>query len=66
MVTAGMQHLAGGMFAIVEDQFEHPCGALQLRGRGLSVADTALHCGYHSPSALTAALRRQSSSDKAN
>lgn len=34
--------------------------ALQLRGRGMSVADTALHCGYHSPSALTAALRRQS------
>ena len=34
--------------------------ALQLRGRGLSVADTALHCGYQSPSALTAALRRQS------
>ena len=34
--------------------------ARQLRGRGMSVADTALHCGYHSPSALTAALRRQS------
>ena len=34
--------------------------ALQLRGRGMSVAATALHCGYHSPSALTAALRRQS------
>jgi AraC-like DNA-binding protein len=34
--------------------------ALQLRGRGMSVADTALHCGYQSPSALTAALRRQS------
>ena len=34
--------------------------ALQLRGRGMSVADTALHCGYNSPSALTAALRRQS------
>lgn len=33
--------------------------AVQLRGRGLSVADTALHCGYQSPSALTAALRRQ-------
>lgn len=36
--------------------------AVQLRGRGMSVADTALHCGYQSPSALTAALRRQSSS----
>jgi len=34
--------------------------ALQLRERGMSVADTALHCGYHSPSALTAALRRRS------
>jgi len=34
--------------------------ALRLRERGMSVADTALHCGYNSPSALTAALRRQS------
>jgi AraC-like DNA-binding protein len=33
--------------------------AVQLRGRGMSVADTALHCGYQSPSALTAALKRQ-------
>ncbi|MEP6772989.1 MAG: AraC family transcriptional regulator, partial [Polaromonas sp.] len=32
--------------------------AVQLRGRGMSVADTALHCGYQSPSALTAAMRR--------
>jgi AraC-like DNA-binding protein len=32
--------------------------ALQLRAGGLSVADTALRCGYQSPSALTAALRR--------
>jgi AraC-like DNA-binding protein len=34
--------------------------AVQLRQRGMNVADTALHCGYQSPSALTAALRRQS------
>jgi AraC-like DNA-binding protein len=34
--------------------------ALRLRGRGMSVADTALHCGYRSPSALTAAIKRQS------
>lgn len=33
--------------------------AVQLRSRGMSVADTAQHCGYRSPSALTAALRRQ-------
>ena len=33
--------------------------AVQLRSRGMSVADTALHCGYQSPSALTAALKRQ-------
>ena len=33
--------------------------AVQLRSQGLSVADTALQCGYQSPSALTAALRRQ-------
>ena len=33
--------------------------AQQLRTGGLSVADTALRCGYQSPSALTAALRRQ-------
>lgn len=32
--------------------------AMQLRSRGMSVADTALHCGYQSPSALTAAMRR--------
>lgn len=29
------------------------------RAQGLSVAETALRCGYRSPSALTAALRRQ-------
>lgn len=34
--------------------------AVQLRQRGMSVADTALHCGYQSPSALTAALKRLS------
>lgn len=33
--------------------------AVQLRSRGMSVAETAQHCGYQSPSALTAALRRQ-------
>lgn len=32
--------------------------ALQLRDGGLSVAETARRCGYQSPSALTAALRR--------
>ncbi|MDI1240075.1 MAG: AraC family transcriptional regulator [Polaromonas sp.] len=32
--------------------------AVQLRGSGLSVAETARRCGYQSPSALTAALRR--------
>ncbi|MDP1956409.1 MAG: AraC family transcriptional regulator [Polaromonas sp.] len=32
--------------------------APQLRGEGFSVAETALRCGYQSPSALTAALRR--------
>ncbi len=32
--------------------------AVQLRDGGLSVAETALRCGYQSPSALTAALRR--------
>lgn len=32
--------------------------AVQLRDGGTSVAETALHCGYQSPSALTAALRR--------
>lgn len=35
--------------------------AVQLRRSGFSVADTALRCGYQSPSALTAALRRQAS-----
>jgi AraC-like DNA-binding protein len=40
--------------------------AVQLRGRGMSVADTALHCGYQSPSALTAALKRQSGVDSAH
>jgi AraC-like DNA-binding protein len=33
--------------------------AVQLRDGGMSVAETALRCGYQSPSALTAALRRQ-------
>jgi len=32
--------------------------AVQLRDGGMSVAETALRCGYQSPSALTAALRR--------
>jgi AraC-like DNA-binding protein len=32
--------------------------AMQLRDGGLGVAETALRCGYQSPSALTAALRR--------
>lgn len=32
--------------------------AQQLRVQGLSVAEAALRCGYRSPSALTAALRR--------
>lgn len=32
--------------------------AAQLRDSGLSVAEAALRCGYQSPSALTAALRR--------
>jgi len=32
--------------------------ALRLRGAGVSVASAARQCGYHSPSALTAALRR--------
>ncbi|HQS00928.1 MULTISPECIES: AraC family transcriptional regulator [Comamonadaceae] len=32
--------------------------AVQLRDGGLSVAETAQRCGYQSPSALTAALRR--------
>ncbi|MDO9113881.1 MAG: AraC family transcriptional regulator [Polaromonas sp.] len=32
--------------------------AMQLRDGGLSVAETARRCGYLSPSALTAALRR--------
>lgn len=32
--------------------------AVQLRAGGLSVAETAQRCGYQSPSALTAALRR--------
>jgi AraC-like DNA-binding protein len=26
----------------------------------MRVADTAMHCGYNSPSALTAALKRRS------
>ncbi|MEO6016280.1 MAG: helix-turn-helix transcriptional regulator, partial [Polaromonas sp.] len=38
--------------------------AVQLRARGLSVADTALQCGYRSPSALTAALRLQRLQDR--
>jgi len=33
--------------------------ARRWRAEGLSVAETALRCGYRSPSALTAALRRQ-------
>ncbi len=33
--------------------------ATHLRQRGHSVADTALQCGYLSPSALTAAMRKQ-------
>jgi AraC-like DNA-binding protein len=32
--------------------------ARQLRASGVSVAETALRCGYQSPSALTAAMRR--------
>lgn len=32
--------------------------AAQLRSGGMTVADTALRCGYQSPSALTAAMRR--------
>lgn len=32
--------------------------ARALRAQGMSVADTARHCGYLSPSALTAALKR--------
>ena len=32
--------------------------AAQLRRGGMTVADTALRCGYQSPSALTAAMRR--------
>jgi AraC-like DNA-binding protein len=32
--------------------------AVQLRDGGMGVAETALRCGYQSPSALTAALRR--------
>ncbi len=32
--------------------------ARALRAAGMGVADTAIHCGYQSPSALTAALRR--------
>lgn len=32
--------------------------AMQLRDGGMGVAETALRCGYQSPSALTAALRR--------
>ena len=32
--------------------------AQQLRAAGLGVAETAQRCGYRSPSALTAALRR--------
>ncbi|MFC5522205.1 helix-turn-helix domain-containing protein [Polaromonas jejuensis] len=35
------------------------CRAQALRADGMTVADTALHCGYQSPSALTAAMRRQ-------
>jgi len=34
--------------------------ARQLRAGGLSVAQTARRCGYRSPSALTAAMRRES------
>lgn len=33
--------------------------AAELRSSGLGVAETALRCGYQSPSALTAALRRE-------
>ena len=33
--------------------------AVQLREGGVNVAETALRCGYQSPSALTAALRRR-------
>jgi AraC-like DNA-binding protein len=32
--------------------------ARRLRGQGLAVAEVAGRCGYRSPSALTAALRR--------
>ena len=32
--------------------------ARRLRAQGLAVAEVAAHCGYRSPSALTAALRR--------
>ena len=35
--------------------------ARQLRAGGLGVAETARRCGYRSPSALTAALRRDAS-----
>lgn len=34
--------------------------ALRLRTEGMSVQEAALRCGYRSPSALTAALRRRS------
>lgn len=40
--------------------------ARQLRAQGLPVADVARRCGYRSPSALTAALRRSERTPPAN
>ena len=40
--------------------------ARQLRSQGLPVSEVALRCGYRSPSALTAALRRAEAAPAAN
>ena len=66
---AGRVHLSGGQLAArCRAELGQPLmhwlrglrldQARQLRAQGLPVAEVARRCGYRSPSALTAALRR--------
>jgi AraC-like DNA-binding protein len=52
-------HEAQGMPAMQWLRAQRLARARQLRAMGMPVADVARRTGYRSPSALTAALRRQ-------
>jgi AraC-like DNA-binding protein len=54
---------ANGMSAMAWLRRQRLARARQLRAAGSSVAEAARRCGYRSPSALTAALRRLSRDD---